>query len=105
MTTKKKEELMKTTFIVFIVAFFSVLCFSAIIGTAKVEGTIVSYSKHTVTLSQKGKKVKVPRKAIPTSFKIKTGNYVYAVFDGQAVMADLKKSGSNKPQTPANKSN
>ena len=87
---------MKTTFVVVIFAFFSVFCLSAILGSAKVEGIIVSYSKHTVILSQKGKKVKVPRKAIPSFFKIKTGNRVYAVFDGQTVMTNLKNSKPKK---------
>ena len=65
--------------------------FSAIVGTVKVEGIIVSYDKKTVTLSQGGRKTQVPRKAIPGHFKIQSGNLVYALFDGKDIMKELKK--------------
>ena len=63
--------------------------FSAIISPVRVEGIIVSYDKKTVTLSQGGEKTQVPRKTIPSHFKIKSGNQVYALFDGEDVMKKL----------------
>ena len=94
---------MKNIFIILIVVVFSFLSFSAIVGTAKVEGIIISYNKHTVTLSQKGKKTKVPRKSIPGFFKIKTGNQVYALFDGPDIMKALKKQKQPKKTKNTNK--
>ena len=79
--------------ILIFIAFFIFISpgFSAIIGPVKVEGIIVSYDKKTVTLSQGGEKTKVPRKAIPSHFKIQSGNQVYALFDGKDVMKKLIK--------------
>lgn len=70
---------------------FSHSMYSAISGSAKVKGIIVAYDKDTVTLSQKGKKVKVPRKFIPSHFKIKGGNEVYALFSVDEMVKKLKK--------------
>lgn len=67
------------------------MAFSAIVGQAKVKGIIVAYDKKTVTLYQSGQKVKVPRTSIPSHFKIKGGNEVYALFDGEKIMKKLKK--------------
>ena len=73
---------------------------------------IVSYNKNTVTLSQNGKKVKVPKKSIPSHFKIKGGNEVYALVSAEEVMKKLKKEiekekqqkqSSTKQKKPANK--
>ncbi len=69
---------------------FSPFAFSAISGPAKIKGTIVSYDKNTVTLSQKGKKVKVSRKSIPPHFKIKGGNEVYSLVSAKEVIKKLK---------------
>ena len=91
---------MKIILVIVVFAGFSTFGFSAIMGSAKVEGIIVSYNKHTVTLSQKGKRVKVPKKAIPSFFKIKTGNKVYAVFDSQEVMAKLKAAQNKEKHRP-----
>ena len=70
---------------------FSQSAFSVIVGSVKVEGTIVSYSKHTVTLSQKGKRIEVLRQSIPGHFKIRGGNRVYAIIDSKQLMKELKK--------------
>ena len=70
---------------------FSPFAFSAISGSAKIKGTIVSYDKNTVTLSQKGKKIKVPKKSIPPHFKIKGGNEVYSLVSAKEVLKKLKK--------------
>lgn len=70
---------------------FSPPAFSAIVGSVKVEGTIVSYGKHTVTLSQRGKKIEVLRQSIPGHFKIRGGNKVYAIIDAEQLMRELKK--------------
>ena len=75
---------------------FSQLGFSAISGPVRMEGIIISYDKKTVTLSQKGKKIKVPRGAIPKHFKIKGGNQVYAEFNEQELINQLKKSQQGK---------
>ena len=85
----KKFGTMKYLIILFVV--FSNPVFSAVSGTAKVKGTIVSYNKKTVILSQKGNKVKVPRKSIPSHFKIRGGNEVYALLSAEAVAKKLKK--------------
>ena len=84
--------------ILLIVALFIFIpsVFSAIIGTVKVEGIIVSYDKKTVTLSQGGRKTQVLRKAIPSHFKIQSGNLVYALFDGKDIMKKLKKEKDQK---------
>ena len=94
---------MKNIFI--LVAFcFPLLAFPAIVGWAKVEGIIVSYDKHTVTLSQRGRKTKVPRKSIPHFFKIKTGNKVYALIEGSDIMKQLQqKQLQQKQQKKTNK--
>ena len=70
---------------------FSHLAFSAVYGTAKIKGKIVSYDKNTVTLSQNGKKIKVSKKSIPSSFKIKGGNEVYALISAEEVIKRLQK--------------
>ena len=75
---------------------FSHLGFSAISGPVKMEGIIISYDKKTVTLSQKGKRIKVPRGTIPKHFKIKSGNQVYAEFNEQKLLNQLKKSQEDK---------
>ena len=83
---------MKKTFIIMLFGFLPLPVFSAIVGSAKVEGIIISYNKTTVTLSQKGRRTTVPRTAIPAFFKIKTGNQVYALFDGKEIREALKKA-------------
>ena len=75
---------------------FSYPVFSAISGTAKVKGIIVAYDKDTVTLSQKGKRVKVPRKSIPAHFKIKSGHEVYALFTAEEVAKKMQEAMEKK---------
>lgn len=71
---------MKTIiFFIILAILFSQPVLSAISGDAKVEGIVRGYNKKTVTLFQEGKKVTVPLKAIPSSFKIKKGEKVQAV--------------------------
>lgn len=81
---------MKNIWVFFAIFVFSQYAFPAIVGNAKLEGIIVSYNKNTVTLSQRGKKVKVPRESIPDFFKIKGGNKVYAVIKAEKLMKKLK---------------
>ena len=70
------------------------------------EGIIVSYDKKTVTLSQGGERTQVPRKAIPSHFKIKSGNQVYALFDGKDVMKKLiKEKDTRKKEVKAKSEN
>ena len=83
---------MRNIIIILAALFFSQTAFSAIVGSVKVEGIIVSYSKHTVTLSQRGKKIEVLRQSIPGHFKIIGGNKVYAIIDGEQLMKELKKA-------------
>ena len=83
---------MRNIIIIFAVLVFSQTAFSAIVGSVKVEGTIVSYNKNIVTLSQRGKKIKVLRQSIPRYFKIRSGNEVYAIIDGEQLMKELKKA-------------
>ena len=82
---------MRNIIILFTALVFSQPAFSVIVGSVKVEGTIVSYSKHTVTLSQRGKKIEVLRQSIPGHFKIRGGNKVYAIIDAEQLMKELKK--------------
>ena len=82
---------MRNIIIILTALLFSQTAFSVVVGSVKVEGTIVSYSKHTVTLSQRGKKIEVLRQSIPGHFKIRGGNRVYAIIDGEQLMKELKK--------------
>lgn len=83
---------MRNIIIILATLVFSQTAFSVVVGSVKVEGTIVSYSKHTVTLSQRGKKIEVLRQSIPGHFKIRGGNKVYAILDGEQLMKELKKA-------------
>ena len=81
---------MKTIIIIFILSLFFTP-FSSIAKTkAKIAGVIVKYNKKTVTLSQNGKKIKVPRKFIPDYFKIRGGNKVYAVLNAETLLKKMK---------------
>ena len=75
-----RRVFMKNIFII-IALIFSQYVFSDVFSNPRVEGIIVSYDKNTVTLSQRGKKIKVPKKSIPGFFKIRSGNKVYAIID------------------------
>lgn len=80
-------------FIIFIALIFSQYAFSDLdIFSPRVEGIIVSYNKDTVTLSQRGKKIKVPKKSIPSFFKIRSGNKVYAIIDRGKLKKDSKRA-------------
>ena len=67
-------------------------CVFAGVSNVTLEGIVVKYDKNTVTLSQKGKHIKVSREAIPKHFKLKTGKKVYAVFNSQEIMKKIRKS-------------
>lgn len=82
---------MKTLIIVIAMILFSQPTISAIFGHVIVEGIVLGYNKKTVTLSQRGRKTKVPRENIPPFFTIEVGKKVHAVFDGKKIMEDLKK--------------
>ncbi len=56
------------------------------------EGVIVDYNKKTVTLSQDGKKITVPRKSIPHHFKIKKGTKVYAELNAEEEIKKIQKA-------------
>lgn len=85
------RALMRNIIIILAALIFSQTAFSVVVGSVKVEGTIISYSKHTVTLSQRGKRIEVLRQSIPSHFKIRGGNKVYAIIDGEQLMKELKK--------------
>ena len=78
--------------IIVLLSLFPFTFISSAVTRVTVEGVIVSYNKKTVTLSQNGKKIKVPRKLIPYYFKIQTGNTVYAELDPEKAMKVLKKT-------------
>ncbi len=62
------------------------------------EGVIVAYDKKTVTLSHRGKRVKVSRKAIPKGIKLKTGKLVKARMSSKAFIKRLRAQESAKKQ-------
>ena len=78
------------TVLIFSILFFTHTIFSAVSETATIQGVIVKYDKKTVTLSQNGKKIKVPRKSIPDYFKIRGGNKVYAVLNAETLLKKMK---------------
>ena len=79
-----------------IVLMFLFLCTLPCTGYTKprvtVEGVIVDYNKKTVTLSQDGKKITVPRKSIPHYFKIKKGSKVYAELNAEEEIKKIQKA-------------
>ena len=82
---------MKTKIIIFTVFLLLTPFFSSTAKTkAKIAGVIVKYDKKTVTLSQNGKKIKVPRKSIPDYFKIRGGNKVYAILNAKTLLKKMK---------------
>ena len=87
---KAFKTLLKSLGFMPVFMFLSLSAFSAVVGSAKVQGIIVKYDKDTVTLSQRGQKTTVPRKAIPGFFKIQSGNEVYALFEGEDLMEQLQ---------------
>ena len=66
-------------FFIILAVLFSKPVLSAISGDVKIEGIVKGYNEKTVTLFQEGKKVTVPRKTIPSSFKIEKGEKIQAV--------------------------
>ncbi len=56
-----------------------------------IEGMIISYDKKTVTLLQRGRKIKVPRQSISRNIKLKTGKIVQAKIDSEKLMNDIIK--------------
>ena len=92
---------MKTKVIIFTLFFlFTPFFSSTAITKAKISGVIVKYDKKTVTLSQNGKKIKVPRKSIPDYFKIRGGNTVYAILNAEILLKRMKQQKAKK-RTPA----
>lgn len=77
--------------LIFAILFSSQFAMAAIGKEATVHGVITKFDAKTVTLSQRGKPVKVPRAAIPKHFKIRPGNEVFAVIDTKAMKAKFKK--------------
>ena len=55
------------------------------------EGMVISYDKKTVTISQRGKKIKVPRNSIPKHIKLKTGKMIEVPVDSEKLMNKIKK--------------
>ncbi len=82
---------MKTILVIIIMLSYSVFSFiSSAVTRVTVEGVIVAYDKKTVTLSQNGKKIKVPKKSIPHYFTIRSGNKVYAELDPKKTVKKIK---------------
>ena len=84
-----RKHIMKTALILSTLLFTHILL-AAVSETATIEGVIIKYDKKTVTLSQNGKKIKVPRKSIPDYFKIRGGNKVYAVINTAIILKKMK---------------
>ena len=63
-----------------------------VIPNVKIEGTVVKYNKHTVTLKQTNGQVTVPRNHIPSHYKLRTGQKVHAISSGQELMKHIKKA-------------
>ena len=94
-----KSFTMKTALILSILL-FTHTSFAAVSETATIKGVIVKYDKKTVTLLQNGKKIKVPRKSIPSYFKIRGGNKVYAVVNAAMILKKMKQQ-KTKKRAPA----
>ena len=87
---------MKNVFLILLL-FFCMVASSAVSETALVEGTIAKYDKKTVTLLKEGGvKIKVPRKAVPERFKLRTGKRVYAILNGWELWESGKKNKERK---------
>ena len=82
---------MKTILINVVLSFFVLPLISGAVTRVTVEGVIVAYDKKTVTLSQNGKKIKVPKSSIPHYFKIRSGNKVYAELNPKKAVKKIKK--------------
>ena len=90
---------MKKILIIILILGFSYDAFSNIVVNSPIiEGIIVAYDKNTVTISQKGKRIRVPKKSIPARFKIRSGNKVYAVIKHKKRKNSSKKARQNKRQ-------
>ncbi len=73
-----------------LVALFSFSVWGAV-ENVFIEGMIISYDKKTVTLLQRGRKIKVPRQSISRNIKLKTGKIVQAKVDSEQLMNDIIK--------------
>ena len=60
------------------------------IDNVVMEGMVISYDKKTVTISQKGKKIKVPRSSIPKHIKLKTGKMIEVPVSNKKLMKKIK---------------
>ena len=87
-----KDPIMKTIVTIIIFSCSVLPLLSGAITRVVVEGVIVAYDKKTVTLSQNGKKIKVPKNAIPHYFKIRSGNKVYAEFNPKETLRELRQT-------------
>ena len=82
---------MKTILVIIIILSCSIFSFiSSAVTRVTVEGVIVAYDKKTVTLSQNGKRIKVPKNSIPHYFKIRSGNKVYAELDSKKLVKKIQ---------------
>ena len=69
-----------------------------------VEGKVTSFDKTSVRLLNDGRTTTVPRDSIPGRFKVKPGNYVYAVVDAKKFHnKDAKKEAVKKKPVSAKK--
>ena len=53
----------------------------SVIARAEVTGIIVHFDKESVTLSQRGKQFKIPRKSIPQHIRIRSGKRITVEID------------------------
>ena len=77
----------------FLLGIGGLFCFSVLAGidNAVMEGMIISYDKKSVTISQKGRKIKVSRKSIPKHIKLKTGKMIEVPIDSEKLMKEIRK--------------
>ncbi len=65
------------------------------IGPVKVEGVVVNYDNKFVTLQNGEEKIKVPKRTIPTEYKLRTGKKVHALLEvedlNKIIRANYKK--------------
>ena len=65
--------------------------YGGILGSTEIRGKIVKYDSKTVTLSlSNNRKITIPKKQLKKSSKLRTGQYVTAVFDSEYIMNQLK---------------
>lgn len=92
---------MKAVLLFGLFVFLSFSGHGMIVGDVKIEGTVIKYNKKTVTLkTSQGKRIKIPRRAVPRKFKLKTGAEVHAFLSPKVIIRRLSstKNRHSKPK-------